>query len=75
MYALAEDPLTSAHNMLCSGKAAAVVETAFTLTAVPITTSAVVVICSGVAANSAVVATSAVDFLAVAVVAAQLRLS
>ncbi len=47
--------------MLCSRKAAAVVATAFTLTEVPITTSAV--------AAAAVVAGTADDILAVAVVA------
>ncbi len=59
--ALAEDLLTPAHNLLCSRKAAAVVVTAFTLTAVPIKTSAV--------AAAAVVAGTAADILAVAVIA------
>ena len=38
---LKSEDLTPAHNLLCSRKAAAFVATAFTLTAVPITTSAV----------------------------------
>ncbi len=58
--ALAEDLLTPAHNLFCSRKAAAVVATAFTLAAVPFTTSAV--------AATAVVAGPAADILALAVV-------
>ncbi len=58
---MAEDLLTFAHNLLCSRKAAAVVATAFTLTSVSITTSAVAAI--------AVVVGTAADILSVAVVA------
>ncbi len=58
---MAEDLLTPAHNLLCSRKAAAVVATAFALTEVPITTSAVFA--------AVVVAGTAADTLDVAVVA------
>ncbi len=51
---MAEDLLTPAHNLLCSRKAAAVVATDFTLTVVPITTSAV-------AAAAVVAGTAAAD--------------
>jgi hypothetical protein len=65
---LAEDLLSPAHTLLHSLKAAAVVATAFTPTALPIPTSAAAVISSEVAAASAVVAGAAADILSAAAV-------
>jgi hypothetical protein len=67
--ALAEDLLSPAHTLLRSHKAAAVVATAFTETAVPIPTSSAAVRSSDEAAAAALVAGAADDILPAVAVA------